>query len=126
MEPHKHRKSKNLKKLEEYKQIGRRLGIQGIRSEDSLFELLNKAMTKVDLLHYTNERLENQIREIIVSRSTGNFEAQSKQILKRNTLPNVREQLIHRLRDEIKDLKTENQHLRRKVKELEATFDEEN
>ena len=104
--PHKHRKSKNLKRLEEYKRIGLRLGIQGMTSEDGLHEVLIKALTKLDLMHYVNQELESQIRELIVSRSKGD--------------------LINRLNATIKDLKEENQHLRKKVKELEASFDEQN
>ena len=103
--PHKHRKSKSLKKLEELKRIARRLGIQGITSEDSVSEVLIKSMTKLDLMHFINEELESQIRELIVSRSKGD--------------------LINRLNATIKDLKEENQHLRTKVKELEASFDEQ-
>ena len=119
-----HRKSKNQKRLEEYKRIGRTLGIQGIRSEDCLFEVLKKAMTKLDLMLYTNERLESQIRELIASRSTGNLEHDQveKQVLIRNTPPHVREQLISRLRHQIKSLKEEIQDLKMQVKEL--SFDE--
>ena len=103
--PHKHRKSKSLKKIEEFKRIARRLGIQGITSEDSVSEVLIKAMTKLDLMHYITETLEDQIRTLIVSKSKGN--------------------LIKRLNATIKDLKEENQHLKTKVKELEASFDEQ-
>ena len=71
--PHKHRKSKSLKKIEEFKRIARRLGIQGITSEDSVSEVLIKAMTKLDLMHYITETLEDQIRTLIVSKSKGNL-----------------------------------------------------
>ena len=119
-----HRKSKNLKKLEEYKRIGRRLGVQGIRSEDSLFELLKRAMTKLDLMIYTNEKLENQIRELLASRLTGNRtgieQAQSKLVLIRDTPASVREQLISKLRFEILALKRQNQVLKSLAREYRA------
>ena len=122
-----HRKSKNQKRLEEYKRIGRTLGIQGIRSEDCLFEVLKKAMTKLDLMLYTNERLESQIRELIASRSTGNLgqDQVEKQVLIRNTAPHVREQLIFKLRNQIKDLKEENKNLEMQVEHFkEQIFDD--
>ena len=115
-----HRKSKNLKKLEEYKRIGRRLGVQGIRSEDSLFELLKRAMTKLDLMIYTNEKLEDQIRELIASRSTSNLQDQSKQVLIRDTPPHIREELISKLRLEILALKRDNDVLKSVLRETKA------
>lgn len=116
-----HRKSKNLKKLEEYKRIGRRLGVQGIRSEDSLFELLKRAMTKLDLTMYLNEKLEDQIRELIASRSTGNLEQdQSKLVLIRDTPPHIREQLISKLRLQILSLKRQNEVLKAQSLEYKA------
>ena len=122
-ERHNHRKDKKLKHLLQWRAI---LGIQGTsQTEMDSRYMLQKAMDRISILEWNDNKKEEQIRELLQEQDSylqSQILGQQREILAYKSSAGNREELIRRQQKQIEELKREIRILEGEKEDLRSQF----